>query len=254
VLPVQLTGSPAPAAATGGVRLTTHNGAAEFKDIVVTAGGQTLFQQASAKEGARFGDGSWSNYTLSLKARKTGGEEGFIIAVRDLKPNTRVQWNLGGWKNSKHGIQSELGVQESLIAQVPGHINADRWYGVKIELSGAQMNCFLDGQLVQSAEIALPRYEGVFASAVRDEKSKMIILKVANVHPTPTRMDITLDGVKGIGGEIQVLTLSGAPQDLNSFEEPNKVTPVQKREKIDAPRFQRECAANSFTVLRFKAK
>jgi alpha-L-arabinofuranosidase len=254
VLPLQLTGSPAPIAATGGVRLSTFKGEAEFKDLVVTAGGKTLFQQDSAKDGARIGDHSWSDYTLSLKARKLGGDEGFIIAVRDLSPNTRVQWNLGGWKNSKHGIQSELGVQESLIAQIPGHIEQDRWYDVKIELNGPRMNCFLDGKLVQTAEIPLPRTEGVFASAVRDEQADEIILKVANVHPTPTRMDITLDGVKGIVGEAQVVTLSGAPDDLNSFEEPGKIAPVQRSEKIDGPRFQREFAANSFTVLRLKTK
>jgi alpha-N-arabinofuranosidase len=254
VLPLQLTGSPAPTAATGGVRLSTFKGAAEFKDLIVTAGGKTLFQQEFAKNGDRFGDRSWSDYTLSLKARKLGGEEGFIIAVRDLSPNTRVQWNLGGWKNSQHGIQVELGVQESLIAQVPGHIEQDHWYDVKIELSGPRMKCFLDGKLVQTAEIPLPRTEGVFASAVRDEKADEIILKVANVHPTPTRMDITLDGVKGIVGEAQVVTLSGAPHDLNSFEEPGKIAPVQQREKIDGPRFQREFAANSFTVLRLKTK
>jgi alpha-N-arabinofuranosidase len=254
VLPLQLTGSPVPATASGGVRLSAFKGAAEFKEIVVTAGGKTLFQRESAKAGDRFGDRSWQDYTLTLKARKTAGDEGFIIAVRDLDPNTRVQWNLGGWKNTHHGIQSELGVQESLIARVPGHIEADRWYDVRIELNGPGLKCFLDGELVQSADVALPRHAGVFASAVRDERSGEVILKVANVHPSPTRLDIALAGAKAISGKMQSVTLRGAPEDLNSFETPAKIAPIQASEKVDGPRFQRDFDANSFTVLRFKAK
>lgn len=253
VLPVKLTGDSAPSAAAGGVRLSTYFGAAEFKDIVVTAEGRTLFSRESAEDGDSFGDSSWSDYTLSLKARKTGGREGFLIAVRDLHPNTWVQWNLGGWNNTRHGIQSTLGVQESLIAQVPGRIESDRWYDVKIALTGPRLDCFLDGELVQSAEVPLPRTKGVFASAVRDEQAGEAILKVANVHPSPTTLDIALDGVRQLAGKARVTTLSGAPHDLNTFEEPARIAPVERLEKLSGARFKREFPANSFTVIRVQA-
>lgn len=252
VLPVELTGDPAPLAATGGVRLATYSGSAEFRDIVVTAGGRTLFRQATAKTGDRFGDGSWADYTLSLQARKTGGREGFIIAVRELQPNTRVQWNLGGWNNTRHGIQSTLGAQESLIAQVPGHVEGGRWYDVKIALSGPRLDCFLDGELVQSVQVPLPRTEGVFASAVRDEKAGEAILKVANVHPTPTTADIVLDGAGNVANQATVTTLQGALLDMNTFAEPMKIAPVESRERISGSRLRREFPPNSFTVIRLR--
>lgn len=254
VLPLTLTGYPAPSTATGGIRLATFNGAAEFRSITVTAGDRTLFRQASAGDGEQFGDETWSDYTLRLQARKTGGREGFIIGVRERHPNTRVQWNLGGWNNTKHGIQSTLGVQDSLIAQVPGHIDDDRWYDVRIALTGPRLDCFLEGELVQSVEVPLPRTEGVFASAVRDERAGEVILKVANVHPAPTMMDIALEGVRELANEARVITLQGALPDVNTFDEPARITPQERREPISGARFQREFPANSFTVIRLKTE
>ncbi|MCP5523467.1 MAG: alpha-L-arabinofuranosidase [Verrucomicrobiales bacterium] len=254
VLPVVLSGDPAPSVATGGVRLTTYNGSAEFRNVVVTAGGATLINRETAREGDRFGDASWSDYTIRLQARKTGGREGFIIAVRERHPNTWVQWNLGGWNNTKHGIQSTLGVQESLIAQVPGHIDAGRWYEVKIVLTGPRMDCFLDGELVQSVDVPLPRTEGVFASAVRDETAGEVILKVANVHPKATPLDIALEGVRKPAGPASVTTLRGGLKDVNTFDEPEKIAPVVGLEECGGARFQREFPANSFTVIRLKTE
>jgi alpha-L-arabinofuranosidase len=254
VLPVERTGDPEPKVATGGIRLSTYNGAAEFRNVVVTSGGRTLLRRETAREGDQFGDASWADYTLSLQARKTGGREGFIIAVRDLHPNTWVQWNLGGWNNTRHGIQSTLGVQPSLIAQVPGHIAGDRWYDVKIVLTGPRMDCFLDGELVQSVEVPLPRTEGVFASAVRDEATGEVILKVANVHPTPRTVGIALEGVRGIAGRSQVITLQGGLKDMNTFEEPTRIAPVPRLETLRGPGFQREFPAHSFTVIRLNTQ
>ena len=254
VLPVELAGDAAPTAASGAVVLSSHQGTAEFKDIAVTSGGETLFARDFATNGIRFGDSSWRDYTVSLKARKTGGPEGFIIGFRDEEPNTRVQWNLGGWGNTKHGIQSELGVQGSLHGQVPGVIEADRWYDVKIELNGSKMNCFLDGQLVQSADVPLPRREGVFASAVRDESADEIILKVANVHAKPATVDIALKGVKQIDATATATVLAGALSDVNSFEEPARIAPRESTVAVGGANFRREFAPNSFTVLRLKAK
>ena len=254
VLPVQLAGDDAPTAASGGIELSTFKGAAEFKDIVVTAGGKTLCSETTSTPGKRLGDNSWRDYTLTLKTRKISGPEGFIIRFRDEKPNTHVQWNLGGWGNTKHGIQSELGVQESIVAQVPGKIETGRWYDVKIELSGAKITCSLDGKIVQTAEVALPQREGVFASAARDERSGEIILKVANVHATPAIADITLDSVKKIVGEAKATTLAAKLSDVNSLDEPLKVSPVESTVTVHDKKFQHTFAPNSFTVLRLKAE
>jgi alpha-L-arabinofuranosidase len=253
VLPVQSSAVTGPTTATGGIELTTYRGSAEFKDITVNVNGQAAFMQAHATNRFRSSDPQWRDYTLSLKARKTGGAEGFLIRVRDEQPGTYVQWNLGGWGNTRHGIQSELGLQGSLISQVPGRIEADRWYDVRIELLGSQVRCYLDGQLVQSAEVKLPRREGVFASAVRDERSGEIILKVANVGPAAQTADIRLAGVKKVTAA-HAIKLLGAPNDENQLGAAETVTPQRQTLKLRSSQFRQEFAPNSFTVLRLKTK
>ena len=112
----------------GAIGLGTWNTQAEFKDIKVTKGDQTLFAgdfskdsegwktvhgQWKVKDGAlqqtsndsdclaTAGDPSWTDYTLTLKARKLGGNEGFLIIFNVQDENELMWWNLGGWGNTK---------------------------------------------------------------------------------------------------------------------------------------------------------
>src|SRR6185436_16491694 len=108
VLPVKLeTGDDAPPVATGGIGLGTYRSSVEFKDVQVTRSNVTLFSgdlstlklpregNWSVKENALaqsddravttvwVGDNQWADYTLTLKARKLSGSDGFIIAFRN---------------------------------------------------------------------------------------------------------------------------------------------------------------------------
>ena len=52
-----------------------------------------------------FGDADWGNYEYTLEARKTGGQEGFLILFR-VKNEEDFYWcNLGGWNNTRHAIE-----------------------------------------------------------------------------------------------------------------------------------------------------
>jgi hypothetical protein len=149
---------------------------AEFKDIVVTRNGQKLFasdfskglrgwktvrgkwevvdgilRQTSHDEDARalVGDPTWSNYTLSLRARKLSGNEGFLVFFGMPAPdaNSMSMWNIGGWGNTACGIQAP-GIVDK---HVPGTIEVGRWYDIKIELNGNTVRAYLDGKPVVSA-------------------------------------------------------------------------------------------------------
>jgi hypothetical protein len=147
---------------------------AEFREIEVTRGDTTLYasdaspglegwmpvrgrwqfedgtlRQTSNQEDAvaLFGDPDWSDYTLTLKARKLGGNEGFLILVGVPDEETRNWWNIGGWGNTEHGIQIP-GTPEERVA---GRVETGRWYDIKVELSGDTIRTYLDGQLIQSS-------------------------------------------------------------------------------------------------------
>jgi len=147
---------------------------AEFKDIHITSDGRTLFasdfsrglagwktvhgqweihdgilRQTSDEENVRAfaGDPTWSDYTVTLKCRKLGGKEGFLICFGVLDDDTKSWWNIGGWGNTRHAIEAP----GTPADPVPGTIETGRWYDVRIELQGNTIRAYLDGQLVQSA-------------------------------------------------------------------------------------------------------
>jgi len=277
VLPVKLdAGDSPPAVATGGIGLGTFQTSVEFKDVRVMRGSETLFPgnfgsgaslpsdgkwsfkdgvltqlDARATSTVWTGDSQWSDYTVSLKARKLGGAEGFIIVVRNDPPNTRVQWNVGGWGNTQHGIQSWLGVQEQLVAQTPGRIEKGQWYDVKIEVKGAQVNCYLDGKLVQSATIPVPQRGGMFASAARDEKAGEVVVKLVNASAQVREVAVELAGVKRVKPGGKAILLQGKKlADVNDFAAPNRVAPRTMPVQISAPKFNQAVPPNSFLVLR----
>ena len=66
-----------------------------------------VLKQTGNDEGAiaLAGDPSWTDYTLSLKARKTGGREGFLILFRSADEKDRCWWNIGGWGNTGHALE-----------------------------------------------------------------------------------------------------------------------------------------------------
>jgi glucose/arabinose dehydrogenase len=158
---------------TGMIGFGTWSTKAEFKDIKVVKNGELLFtsdfseglgqwnimrgdweveggvlRQLNEDPDTRIliGDPKWSDYTITLKARKIKGEEGFVImfGIPELDLNKRSSWNLGGWGNSYHGLESP----EIQNERVQGEIIEGKWYDIRIELNGETVKAFLDGSLV----------------------------------------------------------------------------------------------------------
>lgn len=258
---------------SGGIGLGTWGTSAEFKDVKVEKDGQVLFASDFSKsadnwktqggrwglhEGAfrqsrlgigfaRIGDDTWSNYTLSLKAKKLEGPEGFIIMFGS-KGTDRLWWNLGGWGNREHGLELE---QAAVGSKVPGQIESGRWYDIKIKLADRNVECYLDGVLVHKATIPLKRT--LHCVAGMDEVNDELVIKVINTASKAT------DAVLDIGGSdfrsakphVTLLT-STLPTDNNSLDEPSKVAPrvIQTPPLAENPSWT--FPANSLTLIRIK--
>lgn len=159
---------------SGMVGVGTWATQAEFKDLKVTKSGQTLWssdfsqglkpwkmqqgqwqvvngalRQTSDAEGAKalIGDPTWSDYTFSLKARKLGGKEGFLIIFGSAGDDAKTWWNLGGWDNTQNKIE----LPNANVSPSAGQIETGRWYDIRVEVQGSTVKCYLDGQLVQQA-------------------------------------------------------------------------------------------------------
>ena len=245
---------------------------AEFKDLKVTApDGKVLYasdfargtngwkffggswqaagdvlRQNSLDENIRatVGDFSWTDYDFTLKARKLGGSEGFLVMFRAGPDANWRGWNLGGWANTKHAIQ-----MDDIITEAPGRIEENRWYDIRVEARGNHFKCYLDGQLVHDTELKPP--QSLYASATRDVKTGDIIVKVVNTASDPLATDVNLAGVEKLTGSAQAIVLASAsPLDENSLDEPTKVSPKTEMLSISGPEFHRTFPGNSVTILR----
>jgi alpha-N-arabinofuranosidase len=260
----------------GRIGVGTFNTAAEFKDIVVEKDGKTVYRsdfstdaagwKADGRRGtwavesgayrqrdpavswSYFGEPGWDNFTLSLKARKISGAEGFLVAVGSAD-GRRVQWNVGGWGNRRHAVQ----VADAVAGEfVQGGVEDGRWYDVRVEIRDRTVRCFLDGQLIQ--ERTLPRIDTVLAVGGRDEAAGEIVLKVVNSAAKPAPMSVVLKGVERPSTEARVTVLSSAhAEDENSFEEPTKIIPKTTTVRVPGPTFSHVFPPHSLTILRIKA-
>ena len=149
--------SPSPKPISGRIGVGTWNTAAEFKDLRVERGGSVVYQSDFPKGAAEWapvtgraqggrgtwsvvdgayrqssdqvafayvGDESWTDVTISVKARKISGAEGFLI-LAGTADGRRVQWNVGGWNNRQTALQAG----DAIIGQtVRGTVETGRWY------------------------------------------------------------------------------------------------------------------------------
>ncbi len=238
--------------ASGRIGLCTWQTAAEFKDVKVAHADNVLFsslkpedwqagngkwqfdngscvQQDEQMQGAvcLAGDPGWSDYTLSLKARKISGEEGFIIIFRRDTSDNGVQFNLGGWGNTKHAIQKTEGPGTVIVTESPGSIEKDRWYDIQIALEGEYIRCLLDGQQVFSLNVPILSTDRVYASSSRDEQTKTIYIKAVNPTAESVALQVHLKGKIQVESNASVIVLTGLAGDAeNTPEQPRNVYPA----------------------------
>lgn len=258
----------------GRIGVGTWRTQAEFKDIKVVKEGQTLFasdfskgfadwkthggqwsvvegalRQTSEDENVRafIGDPAWGDYTLTLKARKIAGTEGFLISFANKDADTVTWWNIAGWNNTQHGLE----VPGATSPYVPGKVETGRWYDIRIELKGATVKCYLDDKLLQEAECKATH--GLYAAAGRDNKTGETIVAVTNPGGEPLTTQIKLAGAKRVSSQVKATVLaSGSPEDENSFETPDKVSPREQTLRVNGPEFEHQFPPWSLTILRLK--
>ncbi|KJD34679.1 hypothetical protein PK35_02620 [Tamlana nanhaiensis] len=109
--------------------------------------------QNSLNENVRltFGDVVWQDYEINLQAKKTGGNEGFLVMFRANGDN--FYWlNIAGWGNTQHAIEKgnvgggRWSVYNNLTS--PGSIVNNVWYDIRIRCEGNHFQVWFDGTLL----------------------------------------------------------------------------------------------------------
>jgi alpha-L-arabinofuranosidase len=275
VLPVEFNAPTMPVEVAGKVGVGTWaEGKAEFKEIKVTQGEKTLFESdftnglqglkcergtATVKDGAlvisgttpnrdarvMLGDSSWKDYTLSLKARKISGKEGFLVLFAG--GNNKSWVNLGGFGNTSHTVECD----EVEAKRIPGQIETGRWYDVRLECKESGLKCYLDGNLILETRSKL--LASLYAVAGRQKATNEIILKVVNMAQQPQSVALKLKGTGKLQPEAKALVMgSDDPLATNSFEQPQSIVPRESVVSGIASDFKHTFPAHSITILRMK--
>ena len=195
-------------------------------------------------------DKKWADYTMTLKARKISGAEGFLILFNIIDDDERTWWNIGGWGNTQDAIESG-GPADSKT----GNIETGRWYDIKITVAGKHVKCWLDGQLIHDVDFDDGgKINALYATAATDAPTGDLIVKVVNTQTVPLETELNFAGATLTGkGTATVLTSKDA-KDENSLAEPTKVSPKTEEVSFSGTALTRAFPGNSFTVLRLQTK
>ncbi len=112
-----------------------------------------LLEQEGAAADVRltFGEPQWSDYEFTVEARKTGGQEGFLILLRALNKQEFYWANLGGWSNAGHALERGIKGGDrwgAVTRRVVGQIETDHWYKIRARCEGPRIQVWLDDDRV----------------------------------------------------------------------------------------------------------
>ena len=273
--------SNSPVATThGAIGVGSWNTSVQYTNIVVTSNGVTLYQSDFAGQGtngwrilngtwsagagllqqssvattdcrATAGSTNWANYTISLRARKTGGSEGFIVMFNWLDDNNWTWLNIGGWGNTLTGIEQNTGGTKTILGTRSSQVvSTNTWYDISVVLAGTRMQCYINGTLVQDVSYS----SGLIASSTYSKVPGQVIVKAVNPYNTPLATTFKINGVDSIAPQAIVIQLTSASAaDENSISSPAYVFPVTNIIANAATNFSLTLPANSLSVIRLQA-
>ncbi len=119
------------------------------------AAGGALMQSSHARPAVILtGNEKVDNYILELDAKKSSGYEGFYIIIGSKMDNkTCLTWNVGGWSNRVSVLLSYRNILRSSFDKIKATessftVEENKWYHVKVIVSGAHIKCYLDNNLI----------------------------------------------------------------------------------------------------------
>ncbi|MBP5195902.1 MAG: family 43 glycosylhydrolase [Bacteroidaceae bacterium] len=148
----------------------------------------TLVQTSTTMEGLLYlnnrvdlGD----NYDIEVKATKTDGKEGFLIAFGYKDAKNYCWWNIGGWNNSQHAIEVCTNGAKTQYSIKSGNLITGRTYDLHIEVRNNHIKCYIDGTLYH--DVILPMERCVYTSASREgDKLYVKLVNFSNEDCTTT--------------------------------------------------------------------
>jgi len=266
-----------------GVLLGTWDTQAKFDNVQIVSGTQTVLNEAFDADLQRWQplSGQWaaaggacvqrSNgqpaliryafeseepaYTVSLKAMKTSGAEGFLVGFGSIDSENYYWLNLGGWNNTLHAVEKTAAGGKSTVGpQIDGQIQSNRWYDIRIQVAGQRIQCFLDGsRILDVSDRGFVPTPDVTASTVRDTRTGDLVVKIVSKAGQTIPATIDLRTLGTIEGRAACTVLTGSPMAENRFGRAPAVLPQTSQIKVSQT-FEYAIPPHSLSVIRIPAK
>ncbi|MBQ7637483.1 MAG: hypothetical protein IJS90_01105 [Clostridia bacterium] len=201
-------------------------------------------------------DNEMTNYTFTVDAVKTDGEEGFLIPFAVQSETENWFWNIGGWGNTVSCLQrvdkdGKTGQIQKTVSDFT--VETGRTYRLKVVVEGTFVRCYIDGELLIDYNTAHPAEAEVY-SVVSSDDDGNVIVKLVNVSDSEKTVSIDIKNAL-IGGKAYIYQLRGSsPDDENVFGEEEKCW-IEEFELADvSSQFNFVCPALSVTVIRIPQK
>ena len=172
----------------------------------------------------------WENYEISLKACELEGCKGFQILFGWRDNDNYLAATFGGWQNLDLFIHRQVKGRGCDLTEGWFQAEKGRVYDLKIRVKDCRITVFIDGEEYLAVTENPVEVERLYYAASVDEADGSVILKVVNTA--------------------QVFTMTGKPEQENSFEQPEAVSPVESSVVLERESFFYAFPPLSLTVFR----
>ena len=190
-----------------------------------------------------------NSYTIELDATKQGGAEGFLIVFNYKDKNNYCWWNIGGWNNTKHGIEMCSNGVKSVIADIAGSLTAGRTYRLKITVNNGTVQCYMDDELIHS--FTLPLQRKVYISSNINEEEGTLYVKMVNPHDNDIPVTINITNATLQSGTVILMTADNSEAE-NTITNQTNVYPKEETvlTEISGNRVTYTAPNNSLNIIR----
>lgn len=245
----------------GGIGLSTNNTAVQFDDIKVIdedtkailfcdtftsdASGWTALEgtwtvangviaqtnTSSASAIAYAGNITSDNYTITLRANKISGTNGFSILLGWQDAENYLSLRLGGWENTKSSFEKMTNGRSVMMtpyydtAKFPRIID-NQWYNIKLVVKGNKVKCYINDLLLFDIVDRIKKGP-IYSVSSKDTKTGDIIIKIVNPQSDEQTTEVNLNDIDYINPVGLKTVLKGTNLEAsNSFEMPKQIIPV----------------------------
>ena len=222
---------PEKAKLTGQIALDYRDADVEYTDIVIVneETGEEIHPENvtlnAENRNVTLFDMQSGKYTIRMKAKELTGMKGFFIEFNKKDEKNRMFWELGAWQNLDMAVAEDINGRGSCLGQYTFSVEQGRTYELELQVDGRNIKTFVDGVQYHDIKVKPVIQEPLYTTASAKNDGS-IILKIVNLSDTTKELDIHLHGMGGKTNMGKMIRMSGfSLDDVNTFEEPEKVVP-----------------------------